>query len=64
VLLRRRKETDDMLRLLAAVAQVRDYEPPGTDLDELLDDLGGRAKDPALRGAQVAAFLLAAGGDG
>ena len=64
VLLRRRKEAEDMLRLLADLARHDDYETPGEALEEALAAEEGRPANPALRYAQVQAALMAAGGDG
>jgi hypothetical protein len=66
--MRRRTEVDDMLNLLAALAQEDDYEPPAERITELLEneDRTGpvRATDPEERMAQVRAFIIAAGGNG
>jgi hypothetical protein len=51
-----------MLRLLAGLAGVDDYETPAEQLETRLADI---QPDPAARRAEVMAFLMAAtGGDG
>jgi hypothetical protein len=58
---RREMEAEDMLRLLAGLGQVEDYETPGERIAAALEQAG--PADPADRRAEVASFLLAAGGD-
>ena len=55
-------ETNDMLRLLADLAGVDDYETPAEQLAEAL--AADMPPDPAARRAEVMAFLLATGGGG
>jgi hypothetical protein len=58
---RRELEAEDMLRLLAGLAQAGDYETPAERITAALEEAG--PADPAARRAEVAGFLLAAGGD-
>jgi len=63
VLWRREQEAEDMLHLLAGLGGDKGYEPPA---DRIADALGtaGPARDPEARRAEVARFLLIAGGGG
>lgn len=63
---RRNEEMNDLLRLLAALAGEEDYETPAERITDALAEsvTEQRRRDPAARRAEVAAFLIAAGGDG
>ncbi len=73
-LMRARMEVGDMLSILVQLGggKADDYEPPAERIADMLDDPGfgdltggsRRARDPATRAAQVAAFIAATGGDG
>lgn len=66
VRLRRNEEMNDLLRLLAALAGDEEYETPAERVADMLAEsvTEQRRRDPEARRAEVAAFLLAAGGDG
>jgi len=58
----RAAETNDALRIVAALGGNEDYDPPASQIADALETTAGRTTDPATRRAQVLAFALAAGG--